>query len=475
MLVVVAVRVRRGGLSVDEEKKSWNVKQKWVQGERKAVRLEKEVPMMMLKARNQPIVLQNTSISRQVPRWDPSDIEQLLTNKEFTGAYRNNYSSIFGTYYDPNRPMHVLPYINDSKRYEDSVTLSRDEFIKAFPPNSDLSAPPFHILATSLSDINGALEGQMDLRELISLYPKKSSVNVWISSPGSTTPCHFDGYYNMYLQLSGLKRFILLPPEKHRNVRTFPFLHPSFGQCKEAFGEEGASLPPHLWSERTEIVLRPGELLYIPPHWLHEVQALTTSTSMNVWTDISNSEVLQHLFETKIPGLDSQRLNLKLPIPMTSEEMIQLPVQLDSLTGRFILGYIIAVEVIEGCIGKSKARAVIGDVFSRYDHLIDDGVLLPLPHMLQEPMVAYLSGWKVPLIAKRKSIRFQEVIGDKNLVKSIKAYIEDSVSILRNSDILFQPMTLGYYLEFLSERICSSSRSSAFITLVQKAYENHTK
>lgn len=33
-----------------------------------------------------------------------------------------------------------------------------------------------------------------------------------------------------------------------------------------------------------EIVLKPGEMLIIPPGWWHEVKSLDTSVSINIWT-----------------------------------------------------------------------------------------------------------------------------------------------------------------------------------------------
>ena len=167
--------------------------------ERRAVRLEEDVNMKVLKMRQEPLVLLNTTISRDIPHWIPQDIARMMTKNVISGAYRSNKSAIFGTYYDINRPMHMLQNVHNSIRYEDDVMLSRGDIIKAFPSGDVHASPPYYLLSTSLLNINPKLEQRIDIRELVSLNPAKSSVNIWLSSPGSVTPCHFDGYYNMYV------------------------------------------------------------------------------------------------------------------------------------------------------------------------------------------------------------------------------------------------------------------------------------
>lgn len=71
-------------------------------------------------------------------------------------------------------------------------------------------------------------------------------------------------------------------------MQVFPFLHPSYGQC----GGRVDDLP---WQERTwrEVTLSPGELLYIPPFWLHEVVGITPSVAFNVWTGVTDEDIFQ--------------------------------------------------------------------------------------------------------------------------------------------------------------------------------------
>jgi hypothetical protein len=76
-------------------------------------------------------------------------------------------------------------------------------------------------------------------------------VNLWMGSPMVTTPFHYDMvrilffYYmvkieididvkmhNMYTQIMGKKRFILISPEYYKNLYLFTSLHPSSRQSQ---------------------------------------------------------------------------------------------------------------------------------------------------------------------------------------------------------------------------------------------------
>ena len=151
---------------------------------------------------------------------------------------------------------------------------------------------------------------------------------------GLCTPCHYDGVHNAYVQVKGYKRFVILSPDAWRGLYVFPKLHPSSRQTqvdwaqwpsddadsggfdgddgdddidpREEFPEfqrlidegsfvEGVGrtpplpdpnpdpnpprLPPRLPRRLTQlplgsamhVTLGPGDMLYIPPFYFHQV------------------------------------------------------------------------------------------------------------------------------------------------------------------------------------------------------------
>lgn len=156
-----------------------------------------------LSERIAPIVLKNTSVS-DWQRWSPTDLQKKSKQKETHGLFRHASNPFFGPFYDEGRPMHTLRSImpvNDFDRNAKIETASISTFF-----DNVYEGPPFYALNNDLSTIDSRLEYSMDLEELIKPNPHRSSVNLWLSMPKGVTPCHFDGYRNMYVSL--IKLFV---------------------------------------------------------------------------------------------------------------------------------------------------------------------------------------------------------------------------------------------------------------------------
>ena len=72
------------------------------------------------------------------------------------------------------------------------------------------------------------------------LYPRSRSLPHPYASPspcpdphlGVSSPLHYDAAHNVYCQLIGAKRFVLIPPEEAPNLYSYPRLHPSTRQSQ---------------------------------------------------------------------------------------------------------------------------------------------------------------------------------------------------------------------------------------------------
>lgn len=115
-----------------------------------------------------------------------------------------------------------------------------------------------------------------DLR-LPAVGPLKVDV-LWVGPTGTETPLHFDLAPNLVVQLSGRKRWRLYAP--HHALR------PRFSGLQGLFltsdldvhdGLDAAG-PPDL-----DLVLEPGDALYVPSRWWHRVDALEPSIAVNRW------------------------------------------------------------------------------------------------------------------------------------------------------------------------------------------------
>ena len=113
---------------------------------------------------------------------------------------------------------------------------------------------------------------------------------------------HFDQVDNLYLQLAGTKRFRIFPPGQTGALYPYPWHHPLDRSAQvdvrtAALGGDGARRElerfPRLAGARgSEVTLRPGELLFLPAYWWHEVltdgvPSGELTVSVNFWFDTS--------------------------------------------------------------------------------------------------------------------------------------------------------------------------------------------
>lgn len=101
---------------------------------------------------------------------------------------------------------------------------------------------------------------------------------LWIGPAGTFTPLHFDLTNNLLIQIVGRKRILLVPPEQtalmaHRR-HVFSDVHDLEDPACMARHPQAQGVRPYV------VTLEPGEMLYIPVGWWHQVRALDFSVMM---------------------------------------------------------------------------------------------------------------------------------------------------------------------------------------------------
>lgn len=146
------------------------------------------------------------------------------------------------------------------------------------PPNDDL-------VYLAQNDLVKGLDLDFDLPSLVSKLGegKLYSVMMWIGPYGCSSPLHFDPLDNALMQFVGVKKVLLFPPEatvyagedgNQSNTSPINFEEP-LDLVKFPLL---ATLPPPI-----ACTLTPGDLLYIPRRWWHQVRTIETSLSVNAW------------------------------------------------------------------------------------------------------------------------------------------------------------------------------------------------
>jgi hypothetical protein len=131
--------------------------------------------------------------------------------------------------------------------------------------------------------------GNLELRELNSMchwptyFDKMGPPRFWIGPAGTVTPLHCDYDDNVFAQIWGSKR-IFLSPAHHDE-----FLYPKeanailFGSPFDPEAPDYEQFPLARQANMIEVIVQPGDMLYVPAGWYHQVRALTFSLSSNRW------------------------------------------------------------------------------------------------------------------------------------------------------------------------------------------------
>jgi hypothetical protein len=122
--------------------------------------------------------------------------------------------------------------------------------------------------------------------------------NVWLGPKGTRTPLHTDPYHNIFCQVLGYKYVRLYPPEATESVYPRGVDENGINESntsmveikfdREVEGnvvvEDGEVFPRFAeWREFMEVIVGPGECLYIPAGWWHYIESLTMSYSVSFW------------------------------------------------------------------------------------------------------------------------------------------------------------------------------------------------
>lgn len=248
----------------------------------------------------EPLVIKNSIANRWPARklWSPKYLQSKF--KKLEGIYENS-NRWFGPYYDTQKPL--TTYTTHPNPYKTDVILTSKEFFNRI---QNPIPGRYHYLTSDIDSLGnwGAIDDLYPLDDMLSPNPSRSSINVWIGQPHVIAHCHYDGYHNFYTQLYGRKKFTLLRPTQWPGLYPYPFLHPSHAQAQvnlsrpsdaKEFPLSGSQL------EVYEITLEPGDVLYMPPLWFHHVESMSTSISVNIWTDSQQTTIMESVHGLIVP------------------------------------------------------------------------------------------------------------------------------------------------------------------------------
>lgn len=108
-------------------------------------------------------------------------------------------------------------------------------------------------------------------------------VMAWYGPKGTVSPLHHDPKRNLLTQVVGEKKLFLLAPKDSEYV--YPHEHELLNNTAQVDPRQPdlEKYPLYENAKPYFCVLKPGQMLYIPPKWWHLVESLSISFSVSFW------------------------------------------------------------------------------------------------------------------------------------------------------------------------------------------------
>jgi hypothetical protein len=128
-----------------------------------------------------------------------------------------------------------------------------------------------------------SLEGDLPWPRFLPNAPWKMR-KLWLSAAGTRSPLHQDLVPNLYAQLAGRKQVTLFRPADGRHLYRHPLYSkvPNFSRVDPAEPDH-TRFPRYRDARPLTVTLAPGDLLYLPRLWWHQMQSLDFSISVSHW------------------------------------------------------------------------------------------------------------------------------------------------------------------------------------------------
>jgi hypothetical protein len=191
-------------------------------------------------------------------------------------------------------PLAGLPPSVLRDRYGDTPVRARvgDYIGTAFAPDRpmrDMAMRDYLDLAEAAGQALPPYVGNLELHALNALchwpawFEKMGPPRFWIGPAGTLTPLHCDYDDNVFAQVWGSKRIMLAPPHHDEFLYVREANPVLFGSPVDAEAPDFERHPLARRATLLEVVVKPGEMLYVPAGWYHQVHALAFSLSVNRW------------------------------------------------------------------------------------------------------------------------------------------------------------------------------------------------
>lgn len=159
------------------------------------------------------------------------------------------------------------------------LDMSLHEFFNTIDENAKLKR--YYYLQYQKFENFPQLQNDFDVPDFI---PAKTiNTRIWIGSGKNITPLHHDTQSNILTQVKGRKKFTLFSPSESRTLYPFPFSSKSYTLSPVNLKEPDYEAYPRFKEACSlEGTLEPGEMIFQPVFWWHQVETLSSEMTISV-------------------------------------------------------------------------------------------------------------------------------------------------------------------------------------------------
>jgi hypothetical protein len=93
---------------------------------------------------------------------------------------------------------------------------------------------------------------------------------------------HFDGTRNSVVELAGMRRWIMTHPDQCKDMHMLTNAHPSGRHSAVDWSKPDLEKFPNFAKVKgNEVILRPGDFLFVPTYWIHYIVSLNVNIQCN--------------------------------------------------------------------------------------------------------------------------------------------------------------------------------------------------
>ncbi|CAL9172449.1 unnamed protein product [Musa hybrid cultivar] len=252
---------------------------------------------------------------KAISRWNPSDggldyLEESVGSSVLEAMLSRSGQIFYGDIRSHERvPIPFSTFITSCKKHLQNLDVGSSFEAQVCSEDSDLanSDIPGELYVAQVPIMNTERNERCPLEPLTEDIQMPAflgiktlaSINFWMNMAHSRSSTHYDPHHNLLCVVSGCKRAVLWPP----SACSILYPMPVYGEASNhsAVNIEKPDFLVHPRAKNYEehsqkVVLHPGDALFIPEGWFHQVDSDDLTIAVNFWwkSDMM-SNMLEHM------------------------------------------------------------------------------------------------------------------------------------------------------------------------------------